>query len=535
MVVAFREFYESVHEKASGVPISLIAHSFGTYIASKTMVNYAQVSFDQIIFCGSIVQREYDWAGIIARGQARRVLHDYGSKDIWVRLAEWVITDAGPSGQAGFIDPPPNHVIQQVHPNFRHAAHFYPLNFKKRWVPFLRGEALDMIQPVRPPRSNWKPWLLGVLVLLCLSIVLKIPKFVDDSIHQWVRGRTESIQHIGKEEKSATDPTDSPAAQPGAQESPIEKLSGLGWTVKPSSKEMEFEIASRPIPDMEASVRYFRQLRGPFRLHLQSVPQIVGLRFIAGVSNCQEIEINAGEFTDISDLGAITGLRRLILSQTPLSGLSTIDISPLAHLHNLQELNPFGSKVTDLTPIENLTQLRVLNLKDTPVRDLAPLARLTLMESLDVTGTEVTDLSPLGEMTNLWEVHVGGKQLHDLGKLSHIANLTRLQIFEQTNVDLTAVGTLIHLRSLFVWAHPRMNMSTLMALKRLERLILVGIRDGSLSSVTDVDVIGSLRGLVTLSLGRVNIQDVAFVSQLTNLRELHLGMMPVGCRSHIDV
>jgi hypothetical protein len=170
-VVAFREFYESVHEKASGVPISLIAQSFGTYIAAKTMVNYAQVSFDQIIFCGSIVQREYDWAGIIARGQARRVLHDYGSKDIWVRLAEWVIIDAGPSGQAGFIDPPPNHVIQQMHPNFRHSDHFYPSNFRQRWVPFLRGEALAMIQPVRPPRFNWKPWLLGVLVLLCSSIV----------------------------------------------------------------------------------------------------------------------------------------------------------------------------------------------------------------------------------------------------------------------------------------------------------------------------------------------------------------------------
>jgi internalin A len=124
-------------------------------------------------------------------------------------------------------------------------------------------------------------------------------------------------------------------------------------------------------------------------------------------------------------------------------------------------------------------------------------------------------------------LHVGGKQLHDLGKLSHIVNLTRLQIIEQSNVDLTPVGSLINLKSLFIGVRPRMNLSMLKDLKNLEQLTLQGFGLESLTSVTDVDVIGSLRGLLTLTLAGVNIRDVAFVSQLTNLRELNLGLMPV--------
>jgi hypothetical protein len=140
------------------------------------------LKFDKIIFCGSIVQRTYDWATIIKRGQAQHVLHDYGSKDIWVRLAEWVITDAGPSGQTGFIDPPTEYIIQQEHPQFRHSDHFYPSNFKQRWVPFLRGEPLPTIQPMRPPRFNSKPWILAVILFVSCWLLWRafIPAKVSD-------------------------------------------------------------------------------------------------------------------------------------------------------------------------------------------------------------------------------------------------------------------------------------------------------------------------------------------------------------------
>src|SRR5262249_53269231 len=126
-VDAFREFYESVKQKASETPISLIAHSFGTYIAANAMDKYLQVTFDQIIFCGSIAQRDYDWNTIIRRHQAKRILNDYGGKDIWVRLVEWGVPDSGTSGRLGFnIDPPNTCVIQQKHSKFRHSDHFYP-------------------------------------------------------------------------------------------------------------------------------------------------------------------------------------------------------------------------------------------------------------------------------------------------------------------------------------------------------------------------------------------------------------------------
>ncbi len=134
------------------------------------------------------------------------------------------------------------------------------------------------------------------------------------------------------------------------QQSPIEGLSQLGWTVKPQKDDTQFEVANEALPEMHESAKYLRQLRTPFTIHLQNVKGIDGLRFIKG-SHCKKIEISAGEFTDLSDLRDLDGLTCLIISQTPFNGLTTVDISPLASLSTLRTLSLGMSKVTDLRPM----------------------------------------------------------------------------------------------------------------------------------------------------------------------------------------
>ena len=141
--------------QGSTAKISVIAHSFGTYIVAGALEKYAEVNLDSIIFCGSIVRPDYAWSRLIP-GQAKRVLNDFGRLDRWVKLVAWFIGDAGPSGARGFDDEAGGHVQQRLRPKFRHSDYFYRLNYQGTWIPFLRGEPPHMEPGDERWSRNWR-------------------------------------------------------------------------------------------------------------------------------------------------------------------------------------------------------------------------------------------------------------------------------------------------------------------------------------------------------------------------------------------
>jgi pimeloyl-ACP methyl ester carboxylesterase len=166
------ERYTRLTETTKG-PISIIAHSFGTYVVAEAMIQYPSIKFDKIILCGSIVPCDYDWSKIIGdRGQASFVLNQYGRKDFWVRIAQWVIADAGPSGYRGFSDNANERVVQQRSRSFGHSRYFFLLNYRDNWIPFLRNGAVRMTPETAPLRRNWKFTSLIALMLIGLCLIL---------------------------------------------------------------------------------------------------------------------------------------------------------------------------------------------------------------------------------------------------------------------------------------------------------------------------------------------------------------------------
>ena len=117
---------------------SLIAHSFGTYIVGAALEQFAEIRFDRIVLCGSIVRRDYNWGALIESGRVDAVLNDYGGKDLWPKVAEFLISDGGASGTKGFSIPHAN-LYQRYRPVFSHSDYFYPLNYRENWIPFLEG------------------------------------------------------------------------------------------------------------------------------------------------------------------------------------------------------------------------------------------------------------------------------------------------------------------------------------------------------------------------------------------------------------
>ena len=77
------------------------------------------------------------------------------------------------------------------------------------------------------------------------------------------------------------------------------------------------------------------------------------------------------------------------------------DISPLAKLTKLVDLNIHTQDISDLTPLSGLTSLIELRLAGNSFTDLSPLRGLASLEYLELTGNDLTDITALSGLTNL--------------------------------------------------------------------------------------------------------------------------------------
>lgn len=316
--------------------------------------------------------------------------------------------------------------------------------------------------------------------------------------------------------------------------SPIESLARLGWGIKENDKGITFEIMAAPLPDMKESAAYLQSLQKPFQLHLQQVSSIAGLELLSN-KNCVAVEINASNIESTSELRNLTGLRSLIVSQTPFNDVRhELDIKGIASLVNLENLNLNMSRVSDLESIRGLTKLKSLNVGGYLVRDMSSATGMKELKSLDVRGSLVTDLSVMDESDALEELSVDEKQVPSLVRLSRLPKLNKLTIIVHVPVDITAVSTLLHLTHLFIWEPPVIDLAPIRKLSSLTNLNVNGFGFGvGRSQVLNVNAIGDLAELKTLTLNSEQIDSLRFLSPRNQLVELNLMDVPIGSVSEL--
>lgn len=168
------------------------------------------------------------------------------------------------------------------------------------------------------------------------------------------------------------------------------------------------------------------------------------------------------------------------------------DARCLSHLSRLKELTLQATKVSSISSLRSLSQLRLLVISRSLVSDISSLIACTQLKILDLSYTRVTCLTPLRNMTFL----------------------------EQLNLDFC----------------PVQSVSVLRSLKSLEWLSAYSIL------ATDLELnLGSLHRLTFLNVGRNRLQDVNFLTNLTNLTELKLyatgisDLSPVASLSQLRV
>jgi hypothetical protein len=131
-------------------PISVVAHSFGTFVISHLMKENFDIEFHRIIFCGSVVPYGFEYEQIQNRFTPP-IINEVGTRDIWPAMAESITWGYGSAGTYGFRRPL---VRDRWHNGARHG-YFLDRSFCEQfWVPFLKdGKTTPGAESPERPRA----------------------------------------------------------------------------------------------------------------------------------------------------------------------------------------------------------------------------------------------------------------------------------------------------------------------------------------------------------------------------------------------
>ncbi|WIL44499.1 hypothetical protein QPJ96_21840 (plasmid) [Pantoea agglomerans] len=148
-VDAFRDWIFSVQENfcQKGEKISVIAHSFGTYLIGAYLDGFDEfppVNFNTIILTGSILNEDYDWESC-AGFKVGRVRNEIAPNDQWVswmqkKPSEWLGLDPlfGQAGTKGFTSQS-KILTQPTNKIFDHNNVIKKDVITSMWMPYLNS------------------------------------------------------------------------------------------------------------------------------------------------------------------------------------------------------------------------------------------------------------------------------------------------------------------------------------------------------------------------------------------------------------
>ena len=126
----------------------------------------------------------------------------------------------------------------------------------------------------------------------------------------------------------------------------------------------------------------------------------------------------------LPDGAPLTQFQMQQLMQLQVESPALRDLTGLEYAINLEDLS-LGTvgMVSDLTPLANLTSLRNLNVARNQISDIRPLAGLIELTFLNVRDNRISDFSPLANLVNLEELRINDNFGGDISPLAHL-NLT---------------------------------------------------------------------------------------------------------------
>ena len=149
--------------------LSIIAHSFGTYIIGEILKRGFDLQIDRLILCGSVLPQGFPWHQYQGRFADDKVVNECGKADIWPVLAQSASWGYGASGTHGFGAV----LVKDRFHAGGHGQYFDPGFVEKYWEPFIRrGEYQGTDFETKMPPTPWWVSVLGILPLQWMIVAL---------------------------------------------------------------------------------------------------------------------------------------------------------------------------------------------------------------------------------------------------------------------------------------------------------------------------------------------------------------------------
>ena len=240
----------------------------------------------------------------------------------------------------------------------------------------------------------------------------------------------------------------------------------------------------------------------------------VDLSTLAGMTWLEDLNVGANGLANLWPLADLTSLKRLSAHNNRIE-----DVTPLGGLRSLEELVLRGNTLSDLEPLAGLKSLRYLSLNHTRVEDLAFVSGMEELTTLSLWSTYVKDLRPLAALGKLTDLGIGETAVQDLSPLAALGKLTSLSIFNTAVEDLSPLANLKSLDRLYI-GNLSVDLAPLSELTSLRVLFQLGSTRGALPKV-DLSPLAGLTKLVWLKASPSD-GDLSVLSELALLEQLHL-------------
>ena len=204
----------------------------------------------------------------------------------------------------------------------------------------------------------------------------------------------------------------------------------------------------------------------------------------ADMARLTGLEARNANISDLTGLEFATNLKTLVFGYGEVGNSNAVnDLSPLADLIQLTQLDLSGNSISDISPVTGLTNLTWLHFWGNSISDISPVAGLTKLTDLYLGNNNLSDISPVAGLTSLTGLWLNSNNISDISAVSGLTNLMDLHLPGNNISDVSPVAGLTHLTDLILWGNSIADISPLAGLTNLAR---VDLRHNDISDISSL-------------------------------------------------
>jgi len=232
--------------------------------------------------------------------------------------------------------------------------------------------------------------------------------------------------------------------------------------------------------------------------------------------------------TNIISLQNLTALELLKMRNISSSEKQAIDLSPLAKLTLLKEIDFLGTAVTNTDALSSLITLEKINFTDSKIASIQFLSNTPLVKELILAGNNHTfpNYEPIQNLKKLRVLDIQKNSQATDGNVAVLQNLQELRELDISDCKgITQLQFIEQCTKLVEFSAA--NCTNIVNYSALQNLILLKKINLSGSSVTDINFVSNKSDLKDLQISKTAISDITSLNMCASIERLDISYTQV--------